>query len=141
MEHFLEFAGNHWVLFLALVVVIVAIIANELILLLQAGRLVEPEQATQLYNRDDAVFVDLRAENAYLSAHLPGAVNLPLAQLDQKVEKLKQYGERPVILYNDSDYQARRAGSKLKKLGMENVYQLKGGIGAWQSAGLPTKSK
>lgn len=141
MEHFFEFAGNHWLLFLALVAVIAAIIVNEVILLLHRGQIVYPEQATHLYNRNDAVFVDLRAENAYLSAHLPGAVNLPLAQLEQRMEKLKQYGERPVILYNDSDYQLRKAGTKLKKLGLENVYQLKGGIAAWQSAGLPTKSK
>ncbi|HET8701163.1 MAG TPA: rhodanese-like domain-containing protein, partial [Nitrococcus sp.] len=127
--------------FLALVAVIAAIIANEVILLLHKGQLLDPEQATHLYNRNDAVFVDLRGENDYLSAHLPGAVNLPLAQLEQKVEKLKQYGGRPVILYYDSEYQARKAGTRLKKLGMENIYQLKGGIGAWQNAGLPTKSK
>lgn len=141
MEHFFEFVGNHWVLSLALVAIIAAIIVNEIILLLHAGRILEPEQATHLYNRDDAVFVDLRGENAYLSAHLPGAVNLPLAQMEQQVEKLKQYDGRPVILYDDSDYQVRKAGFKLKKLGMENVYQLRGGIGAWRGAGLPTKSK
>ncbi|MDN5849833.1 MAG: rhodanese-like domain-containing protein [Nitrococcus sp.] len=141
MAQLFEFAGNHWALCIALVVILAAIIANELLLMLQGGRALEPDQATRLYNRDDAVFVDLRAENAYLSAHLPGAVSLPLAQLEQKLEKLKQYGERPVILYDETGYQSRRAGSKLKKLGIANVYQLKGGFGAWQGAGLPTKSK
>lgn len=141
MEHLFEFIGNHWALSIALVVITIAIIANEVLLLLQAGHALEPEQATQLYNRDDAVFVDLRGENAYLTAHLPGAVNLPLAHLDQQTEKLQQYAGRPVILYDEAGYQARKAGTKLKKLGMENVYQLKGGIGAWRDAGLPTKSK
>ena len=141
MEQLFEFIGNHWALFIALVVITAAIIANEILLLLQSGRVLEPEQATQLYNRDDAVFVDLRGENAYLSGHLPGAVNLPLDRLYQQTEKLKQYGGRPVILYDDTDYKARKAGFKLKKLGIDNVYQLKGGIGAWQAAGLPMKSK
>ncbi|MCO6441999.1 MAG: rhodanese-like domain-containing protein [Nitrococcus mobilis] len=141
MEHLFEFIGNHWALSTALVVITIAIIANEVLLLLQAGHALEPEQATQLYNRDDAVFVDLRSENAYLTAHLPGAVNLPLAHLEQQTEKLKQYAGRPVILYDESGYQARKAGSKLKKLGMENVYQLRGGLDAWRGAGLPTKSK
>lgn len=141
MAQFLEFAGNHWILFVALVVVICAIIVNEVILLLLRGQLLDPEHATRLFNQDRAVFVDLRGENAYLSAHLPEAVNLPLPQLEQKMDKLKQYSDRSVILYHDSEFQARKFGLKLKRRGMENIYHLRGGISAWQRAGLPTKSK
>lgn len=141
MEQFFQFAGHHWALSLALVAVTIAIIVNEILILLHQDRMLEPEQATHMYNRNDAVFIDLRGENAYLTAHLPGALNLPMPQLEQQLERIRQYGERPIILYDESGTQARKAGSKLKKLGLENIYQLKGGIGAWQGAGLPTKQK
>ncbi|MGD8710741.1 MAG: rhodanese-like domain-containing protein, partial [Ectothiorhodospiraceae bacterium] len=134
-------ASNHWLLVLALVAVVVAIIVNEVLALTSGGKALGPESATQMYNRENAVFVDIRTENSYITAHLPGAVNIPLAHLDQQVDKLKSYDGRPLIVYCDHGRTSAKAESKLRKLGIQPVFQLRGGLSSWQSAGLPTESR
>lgn len=142
MERIVEFATNHWLLVLGLIAVAVAIVVNEIILLLGGRGAVAPEDATRLYNRDDAVFVDVRGENAFHTSHLPGAVNVPLERLEQQLDRLRGYDGRPVIVYGDTaDRRATRARGRLDKAGLAGVYHLQGGIAAWQSAGLPTEGR
>ena len=82
MDRLIEFAANHPFLVMALVGVVAAIVVNEVMQLRTRGQDVEPGEATRLYNRENALFVDVRGENAFVTRHLPGAVNLPLAHLE-----------------------------------------------------------
>ncbi|MEW6611962.1 MAG: rhodanese-like domain-containing protein, partial [Pseudomonadota bacterium] len=50
------------------------------------------------------------------------------------LEKLK---ERPVITQCRSGMRSAAAAAALKKAGFAKIYNLKGGIMAWRSAGLP----
>ncbi len=140
MDKLLEFAANNWLLVLALVGVIVALIANEVYLRLQGRDAVDPEAATRLYNREDAVFVDVRDDNAFVSNHLPGAVHVPQSHLEQHRERLERLRGRPVIAYSEAGGIARVVAS-LREMGLEPVYQLRGGFAAWRDRGLPTEGR
>ena len=60
MDRFVEFAANNWLLVVATVGVILALIANEVYLRVQGQDALDPDAATRMYNREDAVFVDVR---------------------------------------------------------------------------------
>lgn len=141
MDRVVEFAGNHPLLMLALVAVLAAIVANEVMQYLRGADALDPDAATRLYNRQEAVFVDLRGENAYHSAHLPGAVNVPLEHLEQQARRLERFQGRPLIVYCDSGRQGRKAVQALRGRGWETVYQLKGGFTAWRDNGMPTEGR
>ena len=141
MDRLIEFAANHPILVMALVGIVAAIIVNEVLNLRSAGQQLEPAEATRMYNRENAQFVDVRGENAFVTRHLPGAVNLPLAHLDKRRGQLKVKAGQPVIVYCDSGRSASRAVGELRKGGLEPVYQLRGGLAAWQDAGLPTEGR
>ncbi|HED18692.1 MAG TPA: rhodanese-like domain-containing protein [Gammaproteobacteria bacterium] len=100
---------------------------------------VNPTQATQLSNREHAVFLDTRDDAEYSAGHIPEAVHIPLKQLPQRVAELNKYKDHPVIAYCRSGNRSNSVGSVLKKNGFESVYNLGGGIAAWQKANLPVR--
>lgn len=141
MDKLLEFAANHLLLVLGIVAVLVAIVANEIYQLMLGLGSVEASAATRLYNREDAVFVDLRGENAYHTAHLPGAINIPQEHLDAQGDRLKGCQGHPVVVYSDGGRGLAGVIKRLRNQGLDPVYQLRGGIQAWQEANLPTEGR
>lgn len=140
MDRFVEFAANNWLLVVATVGVILALIANEVYLRIQGQDALDPDAATRMYNREDAVFVDVRDENAYVAGHLPGAINAPSSHLDQHRDRLERVRGRPVIVYGAGGGLAGTVKT-LREMGHETVYQLRGGFPAWQDKGLPTEGR
>ncbi|GMQ87945.1 MAG: rhodanese-like domain-containing protein [Gammaproteobacteria bacterium] len=136
-----EFIGNHPILILAFVGTLGVLFASEIIRRMNGMKSVGPVQATQLSNRENAVFLDTREDREYSDGHIPEAIHIPLKQLPERVAELNKYKEHPIIAYDRSGNRSSGAGSVLKKHGFESVYNLGGGIAAWQSASLPVSKK
>jgi rhodanese-related sulfurtransferase len=141
LARIVEFVGNHPILILAFVVTLALLLFTELRRHLSGLKSVGPTEAIQISNREQGVFLDIRGENDFSAGHIPEAINIPLKQLPQRVAELKKHKNRPVIAYCRSGTTAGAAGSVLKKNGFENVYNLGGGITAWQKANLPLSKK
>jgi rhodanese-related sulfurtransferase len=137
----IEFIGNHPILFLAFFGTLGLLIASEVSRRLSGIRSVGPLEATQLSNRENAVFLDIREDGEYRSGHIPEAVHIPAKQLPERAKELERHKGRPVIAYCRSGSRSASAGRVLKKIGFENVYNLGGGIMAWQNANLPLSRK
>jgi rhodanese-related sulfurtransferase len=137
----IEFTGNHLILVLAFAGTLGALVYTEISRRLGGLRSVGPMEATQLSNRENAVFVDVREEGEYRGGHIPEAVHIPLKQLAERAGELNRFKGVPVIAYCRTGTRTGRIGAILKKHGIENVYNLSGGITAWQSANLPTTTK
>jgi rhodanese-related sulfurtransferase len=137
----IEFSGNHPILILAFVGTLGLLVASELSRRLSGMKSVGPVEAIQLSNREDAVFLDIRDEGEYHAGHIPDAIHIPLKQLAERTKELKKHKERPVIAYCRSGSRSTQVGRILKKHGVENVYNLGGGIMAWQNANLPVSKK
>src|SRR5207249_9532423 len=99
--------------------------------------------------RDKSVRVlDIRKEEDYKQSHIPGAVNLPLANLlaDDSPEKVLQYtqsfgisDETPVVVYDDTfGALASRVAWTLQYIGHEDVSLLDITFGIWKKLGLET---
>lgn len=141
MDRFIEFVANNWWLALAFVGVVVAIVVNELRQLKAGAGSLDPAAAIQLYNRQDAQFVDVRPEADYRKSHLPGAINLPATAVAERIGKLDRFKDKPVIVYCANAAQSGRVAAELAKQGFATVYQLRGGLANWLSAGYPLASK
>ena len=137
----LEFIGNHPVLILAFAGTLGALLASEISRRLSGMKAVDPVQATQLSNRENAVFLDIRDDGEYSGGHIPEAIHIPIKQLPERITELNKHKDCPVIAYCRSGNRSNGAGSILKKHGFENVYNLNGGIAAWQKSSLPLSKK
>jgi rhodanese-related sulfurtransferase len=137
----LEFIGNHPLLILGFAGTLGALLASEISRRLSGMKAVDPVQATQLSNRENAVFLDIRNDGEYSGGHIPEAIHIPIKQLPERITELNKHKDCPVIAYCRSGNRSNGAGSILKKHGFENVYNLNGGIAAWQKASLPLSKK
>ncbi len=142
MQELIEFAQSHWGLVLAFLGILAWWIGGELYHWWSGVRMVDGDQATRLYNRESARFIDMRPTKEYRKGHLPSAFNLPEAELEQLIDKLRKEAadDPPLIVYDEQGPQAARVGRRLRKAGFTRVYRLKHGLQAWQSAGYPMES-
>lgn len=146
MDRFLEFAGNHTLLVVALLVSFFLLVFTELRRKATGLMAVDPSAAVKLIN-NDAVVIDLRSTEAYSRGHIVSAKNIPFDELDARIEKLGKFRSKPVVAVCDGGMTSTKAVNSLRNSGFESVYGLKGGMAAWGQAGLPvvtgkkTKSK
>lgn len=141
MDRVIEFSTNHPLLIASLLAVLAALIANEYLSYRRSRQAVDTAEATRLYNQDAAVFVDIRDENAYQGSHLPAAINLPMAYIDKRQDRLKRFSNRTIVVYCDNGQRSLKAIQALEAQGWSDVRQLRGGINAWRAASLPTEGR
>jgi rhodanese-related sulfurtransferase len=105
--------------------------------LLRPGHEVGPAEAVQLINRRDAVVLDVRDAADYKSGHITNARNVPESELDARAKELEKIKARPVIVSCARGNRSAGIAAKLRKLGFNEVFSLRGGIAAWQQANMP----
>ncbi|HEV2981696.1 MAG TPA: MBL fold metallo-hydrolase [Solirubrobacteraceae bacterium] len=98
-------------------------------------RITASSAAAQLAEASHPLLIDVRTSGEWDKAHVDGALNLPLAQLSQRMSELPV--DRPLIVYCASGYRSAIATSLLLREGLSDVANLVGGLGAWDSARLP----
>lgn len=98
-------------------------------------------EATQLINRRDAVVLDVQDAAEYAAGHLPNAKHIPHAQLKDRVREIEKLKTRPVLITCRNGNRAMGASSLLRKAGFTEVFELRGGLVAWEQAGLPLSRK
>jgi len=140
MEEFLPFVARNPVLFALFAIVTVALIANELHGMLRGGKRLTPSEAVRLSNDRDAQFIDVRSPADFKRGHVIGAINVPSNKLDEHKKALDKVKGRPLIAYCALGGTAPTVVEKLRQRGVEEVYAMRGGINAWQGAGLPISS-
>jgi len=112
-----------------------------LILPVLAYSYVSVSEAKQMAERGEAFIVDVRQQQYYEEGHIPGALLMPLDNL----EKLVRSGRAPImtsdmlILYCDcpAEESSIMAASILAHYGFSKIYVMKGGWQAWKDAGFP----
>jgi rhodanese-related sulfurtransferase len=97
-------------------------------------------EVTQLMNRQGQMLVlDIRDGTDFAIGHLPRARHIPLGELSKRVDEIDKYKDKPVIVTCKNGSRAGAASRFLRKAGFTTVYQLKGGLAAWQQASLPVE--
>lgn len=82
------------------------------------------------------VLLDVRPTDEFESGHLPEAINIPLAQLEEMLDRLPH--DREIIAYCRGPYCAlsHEAVQRLRQLGYR-VRRFEEGYPEWKAAGLP----
>ncbi|MDA8390690.1 MAG: rhodanese-like domain-containing protein [Gammaproteobacteria bacterium] len=135
-----SFVIAHWYLFLALVVVVAALIAQPLMSAASGVAAVTPTEAVQILNHQNGVIIDVREPSEFKSGHIMRAINIPLSQVGTRSQELKKYKDRPVILCCVSGARSARAAGILRQQGFSDPRNLGGGLNAWRSQNLPLES-
>jgi len=94
-------------------------------------------EAVTLLNHNDAVILDVREDSEYYSGHVPHSRHIPLGALNKRHVELDKFKGKPLIVVCRSGARSGSACGMLRKLGFEQVYNLSGGVGAWQQANMP----
>lgn len=138
MELFFEFASQQWILIAALLATIGMLITHEG---RKSGPALSPQQAINLINSEEGVFVDLRDAAAFKQGHIVDALHIPMSKLQERSSELASYKDKPVILVCNMGQQAATAGKQLRAAGFNQVYKMAGGMMEWSNLQLPTVRK
>ena len=138
LQYLPKFLLNNWYLVLALIATLVVLAHN----LIRGNKgMVDPSGATDLINHREAVVIDVRPLADFAQGHIINATNIPMNGFKNQIATLLKYKGRPIIVNCRSGSQSAMACQQLRKQGFEEVYNLRGGILAWQSANLPVTRK
>jgi rhodanese-related sulfurtransferase len=96
-------------------------------------------EVTRLMNQGMTLILDVRDEKDFAAGHLPKARHIPIRELAGRLQEIAKFKAKPVIVTDKSGPRAGAACRLLKKEGFTAVYQLKGGVAAWQQASLPVE--
>ncbi|CAM4221571.1 rhodanese-like domain-containing protein [Pseudoalteromonas byunsanensis] len=139
MEQYIEFIGNNAILSIIWLALVVMIVASWFKSRFSAIRQINPQQLTLLVNREGGQVVDIRPVKEFNSGRIAGATQLSAEKAKQSdFAGLEKHKNKPIILVCTTGMTASGIANTMHKAGFEQVYVLNGGMGAWQSAGLPT---
>jgi rhodanese-related sulfurtransferase/DNA-binding HxlR family transcriptional regulator len=103
----------------------------------------EPVPAKELLARIRkglVTLLDVRPPEEYAAGHLPGAVNIPLAELEKHLDEFRPNQE--VVVYCRGPYciLAYEAVAELRDIGVR-AQRLEDGFPEWKTAGLPVENE
>jgi rhodanese-related sulfurtransferase len=101
-----------------------------------AHQVITPQEYQANYAQRDHFLVDVRTAEEFQGGHLPGATNIALQELPQRMDSLPK--DQTIVLYCRSGARSHTAAEMLAKEGFADVHDL-GGIVRWQAQGLPVE--
>ena len=88
-----------------------------------AGRLATPAAVAALL-KQQAKIIDVRTPDEYRNGHVPGAHNLPLAELGRHIGRLAPDKNQPLLLHCAGGARSAAGQQVLKRLGYASVHNL-----------------
>lgn len=141
MQEYIEFAGRHPLLFVALAAVIALIIMTELKRATKGYKEVPPAEAVRLINKEDAMVLDVRESNELGQGSIIDSKHIALSALPDKLNDLSIDKEKPILVTCKLGNRSAQACKLLLKNSYSNVFGLKGGLTAWQNEQLPLSKR
>jgi rhodanese-related sulfurtransferase len=133
---FIEFVQEQILLFVAMAVIVAMLIWSYVGDKVSGINNVDASDAVRLYNQG-AKLLDVRSEGEYKSGFIGEAKLVTPSEIEQTMQNMANQKDQPVLVYCQSGMRSAAVAKKLSKNGFSQVYNLKGGIAAWKSAGLP----
>ncbi len=99
------------------------------------------EDAMKLVGNEEVVFVDVRETQENQAGAIPGSVHAPrgllefIADPEAPMHKPELASGKQLIIYCGTGGRSALSAQTLKRMGLDNVVNLTGGIAAWQQAG------
>jgi len=88
----------------------------------------------------DAPFVlDVRTQKEFAGGHIPGAVNIPHTELEDRIAELGGHKNDTIVLHCRSGRRAVTADEILRRNGFANITELEGHMLGWEADGHPVE--
>jgi uncharacterized membrane protein YdjX (TVP38/TMEM64 family)/rhodanese-related sulfurtransferase len=125
---------------MALALLAVVAFLPRLIGNLRRGPMMDTEEFRQRRDTEKNLLVlDVRTSQDFVGeqGHIDGAVNIPVEELQQRMDELGDYLEQPVAIVCRTDKRSAKAALLLTEEGFSDVHVVRGGMTKWIEAGLP----
>lgn len=111
-------------IFLMTLVIVKHELSQSVVALNQTNsQVIQRETADELINNTkEILIIDVRDRDEYEKNHIRNAVNIPCEELEQHIEELMPYQDKPIIIYCHRGKRSRLVGDKLEKLGFTKLY-------------------
>lgn len=107
---------------------------------LRKGPMIEaPELKHRLDAREDVLLLDVRPPDGYTGelGHIAEATHIPLNDLEQRIDELADYQEKPVFTICRTDRMSATAAQLLARKGFADVHVVRGGMTRWNELNYP----
>lgn len=94
---------------------------------------IDAESLYALMQQKKITLVDVRNDDEVARGIIPSAIHIGLAMLPVQHESL--HVKEPVVIYCHSGIRSAQAAAFIASKGVEEVYNLRGGVLAWANAG------
>lgn len=94
-------------------------------------------EAITLINRSHALVLDVRDDVEFAGGHIVDAKHIPLDKLAERLNELKKYQDKPILVNCQRGMRSAKACDILRKAEYKQVNNLQGGLDAWVTAKLP----
>jgi rhodanese-related sulfurtransferase len=91
-------------------------------------------QLKQLAGTARGQWIDVRSASEYATGHVPAAINIPMEQIESRMEDLRP--DAPIVLICQGGVRAQQVARLIEPCG-KDVAVLEGGTSAWINAGFP----
>ena len=97
--------------------------------------------SSELSGRIDAgnapLILDVRTPREYEAGHIPGAVNIPHMELNDRISELESNRNEEIVVHCQSGPRAGIAQSILSRAGFTKIRELQGHMQQWKARGYP----
>lgn len=83
------------------------------------------------------VILDVRNQSEYDEGYLENAILIPLVELESRIDELAQYKDTEIVVYCRRGGRSAEASTILDSNNYTKVFNMLGGITAWESADYP----
>src|SRR3990167_307506 len=133
------FVMNHWALCALFLMVLLALITEEVRVARSRRNFLSVFDTTQLINHENAIVLDVRDPALFREGHIVNAKNIALSDFDRQIEKLD--AQAAIIVVDALGDKTLDLIERLKSRCFQKVYALKGGMESWKLESMPlTKS-
>lgn len=133
---FIEFVQEQILLFVALGVIIVMLAYSYFGDKVSGYATVTADEAVRVYN-SGAWVLDVRSDAEYKTGFIGEAENISSTEVAKKMDAVTAHKDEDVLVYCQSGMRSASVAKQLVKNGFSKVNNLRGGVEAWKSAGLP----
>jgi len=102
---------------------------------------VAPEAAQQQIENAKPLIIDVREAAEIAKGKIAGSTNIPIRDLPKMDGKLPANKTAPILVYCQVGYRGGIGMTVLRMWGYTNVKNIRGGLDAWEKAGLPVIEK
>lgn len=142
MEQLIAFAGNHPMLSMIWLILVILLIGTSIKMKLSPIKAITPQELTFQVNREEGVVVDIRPDKEFKTSHILDSINLSSEKISNNdFVSLEKHKDKPIIVVCTAGMTAGKVANQLLKAGFSKVSLLKGGMGAWSGAGLPVSKR